>query len=140
MYDGERCLVTILEVKLEGKSYAKTKNSIKSAAFKNVEIRSSSPCSAILRIARINSRQRANNPGAPAEQCENMHAYYTAKAEPLAIAPLQRIEAADRFMVLKDDKRPIFSAASQAQQAVDWIFARQPGTQQEATPNLPQKS
>ena len=32
-----------------------------------------------------------------AEQCENLPAHYTAKAEPPALTPLQRIEAADRF-------------------------------------------
>ena len=32
-----------------------------------------------------------------AEQCEDLPAHYTAKAEPPALAPLQRIEAADRF-------------------------------------------
>jgi antirestriction protein ArdC len=32
-----------------------------------------------------------------AEQCDNLPAYYTAKAEPPALTPLQRIEAADRF-------------------------------------------
>ena len=32
-----------------------------------------------------------------AEQCENLPAHYTAKAEPPALTPVQRIEAADRF-------------------------------------------
>ena len=32
-----------------------------------------------------------------AEQCEGLPAHYTAKAEPPALTPLQRIEAADRF-------------------------------------------
>ncbi|OYV28179.1 MAG: antirestriction protein, partial [Acidocella sp. 20-61-6] len=32
-----------------------------------------------------------------AEQCENLPAHYTAKAEAPALTPLQRIEAADRF-------------------------------------------
>ena len=32
-----------------------------------------------------------------AEQCENLPAHYTAKADPPALTPLQRIEAADRF-------------------------------------------
>jgi antirestriction protein ArdC len=31
------------------------------------------------------------------EQCENLPAHYTAKVEPPALTPLQRIEAADRF-------------------------------------------
>src|SRR5271168_5519826 len=32
-----------------------------------------------------------------AEQCEDLPAQYTAKAEPLALTPLQRLDAADRF-------------------------------------------
>jgi antirestriction protein ArdC len=32
-----------------------------------------------------------------AEQCDNLPAHYSAKAEPPALTPLQRIEAADRF-------------------------------------------
>lgn len=32
-----------------------------------------------------------------AEQCENLPAHYTAKAEPPTLSPVQRIEAADRF-------------------------------------------
>lgn len=32
-----------------------------------------------------------------AEQCEDLPAHYTAKAEPPALTPLQRIDAADRF-------------------------------------------
>jgi antirestriction protein ArdC len=32
-----------------------------------------------------------------AEQCEGLPAQYTAKAEPPALTPMQRIEAADRF-------------------------------------------
>jgi antirestriction protein ArdC len=32
-----------------------------------------------------------------AEQCEDLPAHYTAKAEPPALTPLQRIEHADRF-------------------------------------------
>ena len=32
-----------------------------------------------------------------AEQCEGLPAHYTAKAEPTALLPIQRIERADRF-------------------------------------------
>jgi antirestriction protein ArdC len=37
-----------------------------------------------------------------AEQCEGLPAHYTAKAEPPALTPLQRIEAADRFFAATD--------------------------------------
>jgi antirestriction protein ArdC len=32
-----------------------------------------------------------------AEQCDGLPAHYTAKAEPPALTPMQRLEAADRF-------------------------------------------
>jgi antirestriction protein ArdC len=37
-----------------------------------------------------------------AEQCDGLPAHYTATAEPLALTPMQRLEAADRFFAATD--------------------------------------
>jgi antirestriction protein ArdC len=42
-----------------------------------------------------------------AEQCDGLPAHYTAKAEPPALTPMQRLDAADRFFVVTAAPAPI---------------------------------